>query len=100
MVIAIALLLFAAWLFFSSGLLNSQVDGIDRDLLNATKGDKALAKRLLEYARTRYPGKSEDWYIEKVLYDLQRDGACGYRTSTRRRSPRSNRLTWPKRFRL
>ncbi|MGL5063333.1 MAG: hypothetical protein ACRC62_25415 [Microcoleus sp.] len=48
---------------------------IDRTLLRAVKGDKALAERLLNYARNRYPGKSEKWYVEKVLYDLERDGA-------------------------
>jgi hypothetical protein len=58
--------------------------GIDRRLLQATRGDKSLAKRLLEQARFKYPGKSERWYLEKVLYDLERDGAGsarGYRSS-------------------
>jgi hypothetical protein len=50
-------------------------DGIHPDLLQATRGNKALAKRLLEDVRFRYPGKSERWYLEKVLYDLERDGA-------------------------
>jgi hypothetical protein len=50
-------------------------DGIHPDLLQATKGNKALAKRLLKDVRFRYPGKTERWYVEKVLYDLERDGA-------------------------
>lgn len=45
---------------------------IDINLLRATKGDKALAKRLLNHAREKHPGKSEKWYAEKVIYDLQR----------------------------
>jgi Tfp pilus assembly major pilin PilA len=53
--------------------------GVHPDLLQATKGNKALAKRLLEDAKLRYPGKSERWYLEKVLYDLQRDGAGSVR---------------------
>jgi hypothetical protein len=86
-IIAIALLLFAAWMILSASLSNRR-DGIDPALLSATKGDKALAKRLLEYARNRYPGKSEHWYTEKVIYDLQRDGACGNWASSRRRANR------------
>jgi hypothetical protein len=85
--IAIALLIFAAWMIFST-TGSRRMDGVDSDLLKATKGDKALAKRLMEHARNRYPGKSEHWYIEKVLYDLQRDGACGNWAAARRRSNR------------
>jgi hypothetical protein len=50
-------------------------EGIPADLLRAAKGNKKLAKRLLESARLRHPGKSDRWYQEKVLYDLERDGA-------------------------
>lgn len=53
-------------------------EGISRHLLRATKGDQELAKRLLAGARRRYPGKPERWYVEKVIYDLERDGASGY----------------------
>lgn len=48
---------------------------ISAPLLQAVKGDRALAKRLLEGARLKYPGKSDRWYIEKVIYDIERDGA-------------------------
>jgi hypothetical protein len=30
-------------------------------------------ERLLENARLRTPDKSEQWYWEKILYDLERD---------------------------
>lgn len=53
--------------------------GVHPDLLQATKGNKALAKRLLEDVRLRYPDKSDRWHLEKVLYDLQRDGAGSVR---------------------
>ena len=36
-------------------------------------GDWNLAFRLLESARKNSPGHSEDWYWEKVIYDLERD---------------------------
>lgn len=50
-------------------------EGIDRNLLKAVKGNKHMAKRLLENARAKYPDKSDRWYVEKVIYDLERDGA-------------------------
>ncbi|MCL1472800.1 hypothetical protein [Argonema antarcticum] len=37
------------------------------------KGDWDLAERLLHQARENNPGRSEDWYWEKVIYDLERD---------------------------
>jgi len=49
------------------------IDGIDRKLLTAARGDKALAKRLLAYTQQKYPGKSARWYVEKAIYDLKRD---------------------------
>ncbi len=47
--------------------------GVDVRLLRAVGGDRQLAKRLLDQVQWRYPGKSERWYVEKVLYDLDRD---------------------------
>jgi hypothetical protein len=47
--------------------------GVDRQLLRAVGGNHALAKRLLEQVRWKYPGKSERWYVEKVIFDLERD---------------------------
>lgn len=44
-------------------------------LLQAVKGDRALAQRLLENAILKHPGKSNSWYTEKVIYDIERDGA-------------------------
>jgi hypothetical protein len=36
-------------------------------------GNWELAHRLLESVRRNYPGQTEDWYWEKVIYDLERD---------------------------
>ncbi len=36
-------------------------------------GQWALAERLIDQAKAQWPGMPEDWYIEKVLYDLERD---------------------------
>ena len=48
---------------------------ISGKLLQAVKGDRALAQRLLEGAQCKYPNKSHQWYVEKVIYDIERDGA-------------------------
>ncbi|WP_263975720.1 hypothetical protein [Amazonocrinis nigriterrae] len=37
------------------------------------QGDTATAKRLLRQQRRNHPGKSDNWYLEKVIYDLERD---------------------------
>ncbi|MEM9770983.1 MAG: tetratricopeptide repeat protein [Cyanobacteria bacterium P01_D01_bin.73] len=36
-------------------------------------GQWALAERLIDQAKAHWPGMPEDWYVEKVLYDLERD---------------------------
>ncbi|MEQ9235498.1 hypothetical protein [Coleofasciculus sp. E2-BRE-01] len=57
-------------------------EGIDPHLLKAVKGNKGLAKRLLDQAQMKYPGKSDRWYAEKIIYDLERDGAGSGRRSS------------------
>ncbi|MGK7923929.1 MAG: hypothetical protein AB4290_01525 [Spirulina sp.] len=57
---------------------------IDRDLLEAVNGDAKLAERLLEQARFKYPGKSESWYVEKVIYDINRDRGFVKKSKRRR----------------
>lgn len=44
-----------------------------RKLYPLVHGDWNLAQRLLDAARRNNPGHSEDWYWEKVIYDLERD---------------------------
>jgi hypothetical protein len=43
------------------------------DLLILLRGDVPTAKRLLAQQRRKNPGKSDNWYLEKVIYDLERD---------------------------
>ncbi|MFZ4666786.1 MAG: hypothetical protein ACOYME_10205 [Prochlorotrichaceae cyanobacterium] len=73
------ILIFVAIVVVSVGWAqkNSPKDGVTAELLRATKGDRSLAQRLLQQVRYKHPGKSAHWYVEKVLYDLQRDGAGG-----------------------
>ncbi|HEY9622798.1 MAG TPA: hypothetical protein V6C78_20745 [Crinalium sp.] len=42
-------------------------------LLLLLRQDVGAANRLLTQASFKYPGKSANWYAEKVLYDLRRD---------------------------
>ncbi|WP_017304478.1 hypothetical protein [Spirulina subsalsa] len=37
------------------------------------QGDQGAMERLLTSAKVREPGRPEQWYIEKVMWDLQRD---------------------------
>ena len=53
-----------------------------RQLQDAVRGDKKLARRLLNSAKFKYPGKSDRWYVEKIIYDLERDGAGSRSTSS------------------
>lgn len=41
-----------------------------RKLLNLVHHN--TADRLISSAKRQHPGKSERWYLEKVIYDLQR----------------------------
>ncbi|UBF28331.1 hypothetical protein K9N68_10870 [Kovacikia minuta CCNUW1] len=42
-------------------------------LLERLRGDRSAANRLIENMRSRYPGKSDKWVLDKVMYDLERD---------------------------
>lgn len=46
---------------------------LQRKLLLLLHEDQQAAERLIQQASFRHPGKSPDWYLEKVIYDLQRD---------------------------
>lgn len=46
---------------------------LERKLINLLNGNRSAAERLLEQTRYKHPGHSENWYWEKVIYDLERD---------------------------
>jgi hypothetical protein len=46
---------------------------LQSDLLAILQGDVRTAKRLLKQQRQSAPGRSDNWYLEKVIYDLERD---------------------------
>lgn len=47
--------------------------GLQAKLLNLLHRDKSTANRLLQQQRRMNPGKSDKWYLEKVIWDLERD---------------------------
>jgi hypothetical protein len=73
LIVAVAIVVGLIYLLFHFGVLKSNPDGLDPRLLEATRGDCALAQRLLMQARLKYPDKSDRWYVEKIIYDLGRD---------------------------
>ena len=46
---------------------------LQNKLLLLLNGDRNTANRLLNLAKTRNPQKSDQWCVEKVILDLQRD---------------------------
>lgn len=46
---------------------------LQRKLLRLLHGDQAAAQRLLAHVKLTHPGRSADWAVEKVIYDLERD---------------------------
>jgi len=40
--------------------------------LSASHAEKALARQLALF-KSRRPGQTEEWYLEKIIYDLQKD---------------------------
>jgi uncharacterized protein HemX len=40
--------------------------------LSGPQADEALWRQL-NAVRKKYPGRSEQWYLEKIVYDLERD---------------------------
>lgn len=92
---AIALLVILAlivWFIWYSANNASQLDSqlvqelngnrsLARQLQDAAK-NKGVARRLLEQAKFKYPGKSDRWYVEKIIYDLERDRAGSRRSAS------------------
>ena len=48
-------------------------NNIKQQLITRLDGDTATAERLIDQAKENYPGMADDWYVERVLDDLERD---------------------------
>lgn len=46
---------------------------LQQKLIRLLHDDRDAASRLVAQAQIRHPGQSPNWYVEKVIYDLQRD---------------------------
>ncbi len=42
-------------------------------LMTLLHDDREAAKRLFTQAQLKFPNKTADWYVDKVIYDLERD---------------------------
>lgn len=61
---------------FIQNLFTSNKQGnshLNQRLLKLLHGDKNAARRLIEQAKRRNPGREENWYYEKVISDLESD---------------------------
>jgi hypothetical protein len=51
-----------------------KINGIlEGKILRLLQGDRELAIRLLKNVKERTPGQSYEWYLQKVIWDLERD---------------------------
>jgi uncharacterized protein HemY len=57
----------------SSGRTGRASHHLQTKLLKLMHGDRQGAERLIRQARLKYGGKSDNWYVEKVIFDLERD---------------------------
>ena len=61
-----------ARLFNRSSSKGTSSNHLQRQLMTIVHGDRTTADRLVSYEKRRNPGKTEQWYLEKVIYDLRR----------------------------
>ncbi len=49
------------------------MDALINRILVLLNGDKTTLQRLVDSATARHPGKPQKWYLEKIIFDLERD---------------------------
>jgi predicted PurR-regulated permease PerM len=52
---------------------NSSINQLENKLLTMLQGDVATAKRLYRLTKTNNPIESQEWCLEKTIFDLERD---------------------------
>lgn len=57
----------------ASSSFNQASAHLRRKLLRLLHDDQAAATRLFNYAQMKYPDRSVNWCMEKIIYDLERD---------------------------
>ncbi len=54
-------------------LVNSGNNHLRKKLIGLLHGDVDAANRLIAHCQKNHPNKSIDWYLEKVIWDLEKD---------------------------
>lgn len=57
----------------TSATSETREEQLRKQLMTLVGGQWAIAERFLRQARHQYPGRSEEWYLETVVADLERD---------------------------
>ncbi len=73
--IAVLILIYYFWKRSGSGLGKEQAlrQQIRRLLQQPPDAADETINRYVANLKDRYPGHSEEWYLEKIIYDLERD---------------------------
>ncbi|MDY6826240.1 MAG: hypothetical protein SVV67_03550 [Bacillota bacterium] len=74
-IILVSALLYFIWKYNRRGMGKSNALRRDaRRLLNTAHDDAdEIINRQISVLQKRYPGRTEEWYLEKIIYDLERD---------------------------
>lgn len=54
-------------------IVNSGSNHLRQKIINLLYGDVDAANRLIAHCQKNHPHKSIDWYLEKVIWDLEKD---------------------------
>ncbi|MFO8191739.1 MAG: hypothetical protein R6U08_03045 [Bacillota bacterium] len=75
LIIIVSALLYYIWKYNRRGMGKSNTLRRDaRRLLNTAYDDAdEIIDRQISVLQKRYPGRNEEWYLEKIIYDLERD---------------------------
>ncbi len=77
-IIVIAAAAVLIWYFYApkwkSGNREKQLEREYRSLLNLSEHEsQQVIERQIESLSRKHPGKTREWYLEKMIYDLRRD---------------------------
>ncbi len=77
MIIGLIILFVIIYFIRQKGAPSSKTDQMRekcKSLLNLPPDEaEATLERLLKRQKEKNPGKSEEWYLDKIMYDLEKD---------------------------
>ncbi|MBA2750238.1 MAG: hypothetical protein H0U45_16300 [Tatlockia sp.] len=59
--------------FIAKAQQQQAIANLQRQLCTLMGGNQVTANELIEIEKTANPGRVEDWYLKKVIFDLQRN---------------------------